>query len=148
MNCRMVLSCRSAFFQSLQDCSIHAKERSTIHRLGRTAKVCTHSVWPPEPLRRAFLVRQALDLGHFLACVVAFMPGTSCVFYALRIKDQEARLYVAPLFGTGLANLIFLKPAPGHLRHPGRAHSTWQSTNAPSAISETHWAAFATGSRS
>ena len=41
MNCRLVLSRRSAFFHRRRDCSIQAKERSTIQPCGMTAKVCS-----------------------------------------------------------------------------------------------------------
>ena len=40
MNCRLVLSLRSQFFQSLRHFSSQAKDRSTTQRLGMTAKVC------------------------------------------------------------------------------------------------------------
>jgi iron complex outermembrane recepter protein len=39
--CRLVFSLRSQFFQSLRHFSSHAKDRSTIHRLGSTANVCS-----------------------------------------------------------------------------------------------------------
>ena len=38
--CKLVLSFGSQFFQSLLHLSSQAKERSTIHRCGMTAKVC------------------------------------------------------------------------------------------------------------
>ena len=39
--CRLVFSLRSQFFQSRRHFSSHAKDRSTIHRLGSTANVCS-----------------------------------------------------------------------------------------------------------
>jgi len=54
----------------------------------------------------------AFDARDFLACIVALQLRTIGVFDALCINDQEAGHGVASLFGTGRANLIFLKPAP------------------------------------
>lgn len=124
--------------------------RTTIYRLQGSGPVCHVGGGHCKGMGQALCIHgnMALNPRHFLAGIVALVPGTGSVLDALRINDQEARLYAASLFGTGLANQIFLTPAPGRSRHPGQAHSIWQSTNAPSAIWETHWAAYATGSRS
>lgn len=49
------------------------------------------------------------DARDLLSCVVALVVRAVCVFYALRINDQEARHGAASLYGTGRANLIFLR---------------------------------------
>lgn len=54
----------------------------------------------------------ALDAGHLFARVIAFLFRTIGVLHTLRVDDDEARRGVPPLFASGLANLIFLKPAP------------------------------------
>lgn len=53
-----------------------------------------------------------LDAGNLLAGIVAFLSGAIGVLDALRVDDQKARRGSAPLFCTGRANRIFLKPAP------------------------------------
>ena len=52
------------------------------------------------------------DPRDFLASVVALFARTIRVLDALCVDDQKARRGFAPLFGTSLANHIFLKPAP------------------------------------
>ncbi len=52
------------------------------------------------------------DAGYLLARVVSLLFRAIGVLHALRINDQEAGHGVASLFGPGLANLIFLRPAP------------------------------------
>ena len=86
--------------------------------------------------------------GDLLACVVALVFSAVGVLHALRVNDQEAGHDVAPKFGAGLANRFFLSPAPERCYRPGRARSTWRSTNAPCATWEIHREACATGSRS
>lgn len=60
------------------------------------------------------------------------------------LEEEENGLSVPELLGR--VNLIFLKPAPaGCLPHAAR--SRWQSTHAPCATWESHWATPATGNR-
>ena len=54
----------------------------------------------------------ALDARDLLACVIALQARRIRVLDALRVQYQERRAGVAPLFLSGRANLIFLKPAP------------------------------------
>jgi len=74
------------------------------------------------------------DARDLLARVVAFVPGAIGVLHALRIDDQEAAAWTAPLSGTGRAKLIFLKRAPARFCLYRPVRSIWQSTNAPYAI--------------
>lgn len=61
----------------------------------------------------------ALDARDLLARVIALQTCRVRVLDALRVHDRERRACVAPLFHTGLANLIFLKPAPARSRRAG-----------------------------
>ena len=99
--------------------------RTTIYRLQGSRPVCHVGGGHCKGMGQALCIHgnMALNPRHFLAGIVALVPGTGSVLDALRINDQEARLYAAPLFGTSLANQIFLTPAPGRSRHPGQAHS-------------------------
>lgn len=90
----------------------------------------------------------ALDARNFLAGVVAFVPRAVGILHALRINDAKTRLDVAPLFDTGRANLIFLKPAPAGSILLHRARSTAQNRSVRCAISENRSVACAIGSRS
>ena len=66
----------------------------------------------------------SFDSRNLLSCVVPFMPSSVCIAHALGINDTEARFGVTPLSDTGLADLIFLKPAPaGWAYLPLEVHS-------------------------
>ena len=54
----------------------------------------------------------ALDARDFFASVVTLLLGAIGVLHALRVNNQEAGHGVASLFGSGLANRFFLRPAP------------------------------------
>ncbi len=63
---------------------------------------------------RGLCLAAAAGARDLLASVVAFLASTIAVLDALRVDDQKARRGFAPLFCTGRANYIFLKPAPEH----------------------------------
>lgn len=88
------------------------------------------------------------DAGHLLAGVIAFTACAVGILDALGINDAETCLGVAPLSDTGLANLIFLTPAPAGSFHLQVAGSTMKNNDGPYAISENHSAASATDSHS
>ena len=87
----------------------------------------------------------SLDTRDLLTCVIAFVFCTIRIFHALRINDAKARFDVAPLFGSNLANLIFLMPALAGSLPLLASHSTAKSNDAPFAISENHSATSAIG---
>ena len=89
----------------------------------------------------------SFDSRNLLSCVVPFMPSSVCIAHALGINDTEARFGVTPLSDTGLADLIFLKPAPaGWAYLPLEAHSIAENRHAPFSTWESHWESSATGS--
>lgn len=90
----------------------------------------------------------AFDAGHFFTGVITFVAGAIGILSALRINDAETRLGVAPLSGTGRANLIFLTPAPADWFRFQVSRSTPKNNDARCAISANHSAACATGSHS
>jgi hypothetical protein len=54
----------------------------------------------------------AFDAGYLFAGIITFVAGATGILDALRIKNAETCLGVAPLLAAGRANLIFLTPAP------------------------------------
>jgi hypothetical protein len=90
----------------------------------------------------------ALDAGHFFTGIITFAAGAIRILDALCINDAETRLGVAPLSGMGLANLIFLMPAPADWCRLQVFRSTVQNNDGPYVISENRSATCATGSRS
>ena len=57
----------------------------------------------------------ALDTRYFFTRVIAFMCRGIRVLDTLRINDYESRVNAPSTVDAGLANRIFLKPAPAGL---------------------------------
>jgi len=89
----------------------------------------------------------AFDARDCLPRVIALMLRCIGILDTLGINDAKARRGVAPLFGTGLANLIFLMPAQEYSADLlQELHSIAESRNVRFAISENHLESCAIGS--
>jgi hypothetical protein len=83
MNCRLVLICRSQFFQSRWHFSSQAKERSTTQRFGITAKV-------GNSLHRATCtlgVYWKYTVGDYR--IIARIEGGALCILVVRIRNQR-----------------------------------------------------------
>ena len=143
------LPCIAAIHQDI----LHLAERRPMPREGfeRTGAIGDVGGRDVDGVRQPRRIHRTmtLDAGHLLAAVVAFFFRGVRVLHTLRVNHDEAGfLGPTPVFADR-AHPIFLAPLRGGCRRYCLrvSHSTGYNIRGTSAISENHWATFASGTR-